>query len=138
MPPDAASTLENMRTQMERAQAYAEAPENIFLRMKYPERTLKVSLPVLRDDGQEEVFEGYRCQFGGARGPYKGGVRYHPSVEADEVVALAGLMTSKTALVDIPYGGAKGGVRCNVKELSRDEVISPASATTSSASTLGW
>ena len=122
MTPDPASTLENMRTQMERAQTYAQAPENVFVRMKHPERTLKVSVPILRDDGTEEVFEGYRCQFGGARGPYKGGVRYHPSVSMDEVTALAGLMSSKTALVDLPYGGAKGGVKCNVKELSRDEI----------------
>ena len=118
---DGASTLENMRTQMDRAQEYAQVTENIFRRMKHPERTLKVSLPVLLDNGEERVFEGFRCQFGGTRGPYKGGVRYHPSVSMDEVVALAGLMTSKTALVDLPYGGAKGGVVCNPKELSRDE-----------------
>jgi len=118
---DSTSTLENMRTQMDRAQQYADVTENIFRRMKHPERTLKVSVPVLLDNGEERVFEGYRCQFGGTRGPYKGGVRYHPSVSMDEVIALAGLMTSKTALVDLPYGGAKGGVVCNPKELSRDE-----------------
>jgi len=121
MTDDAASTLDNMRTQMDRAQEYAQVTENIFRRMKHPERTLKVSVPVLLDGGEERVFEGFRCQFGGARGPYKGGVRYHPSVSQDEVIALAGLMTSKTALVDLPYGGAKGGVACNPKELSRDE-----------------
>lgn len=114
--------LNNMRTQMNRAQEYAQVTDNIFRRMKHPERTLQVSLPVLRDDGTEEIFEGYRCQFGGARGPYKGGVRYHPSVTMEEVIALAGLMSSKTALVDLPYGGAKGGVVCNTKELSRDEI----------------
>ena len=119
---DAASMLENMRVQMERAREYADVPGNIFSRMNHPDRTLKVSVPIMRDDGSETVFQGYRCQFGGARGPYKGGVRYHPSVSMDEVIALAGLMTSKTALVDLPYGGAKGGVACNVKNLSRDEI----------------
>ena len=119
---DDATMLENMRTQMDRAQKYAQVEDNIFLRMKYPERTLRVTLPVLLDDGTLEIFEGYRCQFGGARGPYKGGVRYHPSVSMEEVTALAGLMSSKTALVDLPYGGAKGGVVCNTKELSRDEI----------------
>lgn len=122
MSDDAASTLENMRTQMDRAQEYAEVTENVFKRLKHPERTLEVSLPVLRDDGTEEIFKGYRCQFGGARGPYKGGVRFHPSVSMDEVIALAGLMSWKTALVKLPYGGAKGGVVCNPKELSRDEI----------------
>jgi glutamate dehydrogenase (NAD(P)+) len=116
------STLANMRTQMDRAKAYTEdVDDNVFTRMKHPERTLTVSLPILRDDGTLEVFEGYRCQFGGARGPYKGGVRYHPSASMEEVIALAGLMASKTALVSLPYGGAKGGVQCNPKELSRDE-----------------
>ncbi|MFC7057151.1 Glu/Leu/Phe/Val family dehydrogenase [Halovenus salina] len=116
------STLENMRTQMERAQDYAQVTENVFKRLKHPERTLEVSLPILRDNGDEEIFKGYRCQFSGARGPYKGGVRYHPSVSMDEVIALAGLMSSKTALVQLPYGGAKGGVVCNPKELTRDEM----------------
>lgn len=116
------SPIANMRTQMERAQEYAEVPENVFLRMKHPERTLKVSLPVLRDNGQEEIFEGYRCQFDSARGPYKGGVRFHPDVTMDEVTALAGWMSWKTALADLPFGGAKGGVVCNPREMSRDEI----------------
>ena len=122
MSDDVTSTLENMRTQMERAQEYAQVNENVFKRIKHPERTLEVSLPVLLDNGEERIFKGYRCQFSGARGPYKGGVRYHPSVSMDEVIALAGLMSSKTSLVNLPYGGAKGGVVCNVKELSRDEI----------------
>jgi len=119
---DADSALSNMRTQMERAQEYAEVTENVFKRLLHPERTLEVSLPVLRDTGEEEIFKGYRCQFSGARGPYKGGVRYHPTVTMDEVIAMAGLMSSKTALVRLPYGGAKGGVVCNTKELSRGEI----------------
>jgi glutamate dehydrogenase (NAD(P)+) len=122
MSDDAASTLENMRTQMDRAQEYAQVSENIFRRLQHPERTLQVSLPVLRDNGEQEIFKGYRCQFGGARGPYKGGVRFHPSVSMDEVIALAGLMSWKTALVNLPYGGAKGGVVCNPKEFSDEEM----------------
>ena len=118
---DETNPVENMRTQLERAAEYVDVPENVFLRMKHPERTLKVSLPVLRDDGREEIFEGYRCQFDSARGPYKGGVRFHPAVSMDEVTALAGWMTWKTALADLPYGGAKGGVVCDPRELSRDE-----------------
>jgi glutamate dehydrogenase (NAD(P)+) len=107
---------------MDRAKQYTEdVDDNVFTRMKHPERTLTVSLPILRDDGTLEVFEGYRCQFGGARGPYKGGVRYHPSASMEEVIALAGLTASKTALVSLPYDGSKGGVQCNPKELSRDE-----------------
>lgn len=116
------SELENMRTQMQRAQEYAQVEENIFKRMLHPERTLKVSLPVLLDDGEEVIFDGFRCQFGSSRGPYKGGIRYHPDVTMDEVTALAGWMTWKTALVDLPFGGAKGGVVCNPRELSRDEL----------------
>ena len=116
------SPVENMRTQMDRAREYAEVDENVFTRMQHPERTLKVSVPVLMDDGEERFFEGYRCQFDGGRGPYKGGVRYHPSVTMDEVTALAGWMSWKNALVDLPYGGAKGGVSCDPKELSRDEL----------------
>jgi glutamate dehydrogenase (NAD(P)+) len=114
--------LENMRAQMERAQEYAQIEERVFERLKHPDRTLVVSLPVELDDGSVEVFEGYRCQFDGGRGPYKGGVRYHPSVSMEEVVALAGWMSWKTALVDIPFGGAKGGVACNPKELSDTEI----------------
>ncbi|MFC6836331.1 Glu/Leu/Phe/Val family dehydrogenase [Halomarina ordinaria] len=115
------NALDNMLAQMERAQEYAAVDPSIFERLKHPERTLKVTLPVSMDDGSVEVFTGYRCQFDSARGPYKGGVRYHPSVTMDEVTALAGWMTWKAALVDLPYGGAKGGVVCEVKELSTTE-----------------
>ncbi len=84
-------------------------------------RELHVEVPVRMDDGRLEVFTGYRVQHSGARGPYKGGVRYHPSVDLDEVRALASLMTWKTALVDIPFGGAKGGVQVDPKALSKEE-----------------
>lgn len=113
--------LDNMLAQMESARPYADIDDGVFERLKYPERTLKVTLPIHRDDGTVEVFEGYRCQFDSARGPYKGGVRYHPSVTRDEVEALAGWMTWKTALMDLPYGGAKGGIIVDPRGLSERE-----------------
>ena len=78
--------------------------------LKYPERELKVSIPVQMDDGSVRVFEGFRVQHSTSRGPAKGGVRFHPNVNQDEVKALAAWMTFKCAVVNIPYGGAKGGV----------------------------
>ncbi|MCD2199225.1 Glu/Leu/Phe/Val dehydrogenase [Halobacterium sp. KA-4] len=114
--------LDNMLAQMEQAREYVDIDDGIFERLKYPERTLSVSLPVEMDDGSVEVFEAYRCQFDGARGPFKGGIRYHPNVSEEEVSALAGWMTWKTALVDLPFGGAKGGIICNPKELSQSEI----------------
>ncbi len=85
-------------------------------------RELTVQLPVRMDNGEVRVFTGYRIQHNGARGPYKGGIRYHPQARLDEVRALASLMTWKTALMDIPFGGAKGGIQCNPKELSNEEL----------------
>ena len=90
--------------------------------LKYPKRALIVSLPVMLDDGSVRVFQGCRVQHNDARGPFKGGVRYHPDVTLDEVTALAMWMTWKCAVVDIPYGGAKGGVCCNPKEMSSHEL----------------
>lgn len=87
-----------------------------------PEREIKVQVPIRRDNGEIATFIGYRMQHNSARGPMKGGLRYHHEVNADEVLALASLMTWKTAVVDIPYGGAKGGISVNTKELSRDEL----------------
>jgi len=90
--------------------------------LRRPERELSVAVPVLMDDGQIEVFNGYRVQHSSARGPCKGGIRYHPSVDPDEVRALAALMTWKCAVVGIPYGGAKGGVECEPKAMSQGEL----------------
>jgi glutamate dehydrogenase (NAD(P)+) len=84
-------------------------------------RELTVQVPVRLDDGTLKVFTGYRIQHNGARGPYKGGIRYHPDADIDEVRALASLMTWKTAVVDIPYGGAKGGVQCDPTTMSSGE-----------------
>ena len=90
--------------------------------LRIPYRELKVEIPVRMDNGHISVFIGYRVQHNGARGPYKGGVRYYPDLDMDDVRALAMLMTWKAALVDIPFGGAKGGVSCDPKKMSKDEL----------------
>jgi glutamate dehydrogenase (NAD(P)+) len=84
-------------------------------------RELSVQVPVRMDDGRLMVFNGYRVQHNGARGPYKGGIRYHPEADIDEVRALAALMTWKTAIADLPFGGAKGGVQCETYLMSESE-----------------
>ena len=90
--------------------------------LKMPKREITVEVPVEMDDGRIETLVGYRVQHNNARGPMKGGLRYHPEVDLDEVRALASLMTWKTAVVNIPYGGAKGGICVNPRELSRKEI----------------
>ena len=85
-------------------------------------RELGVQVPLRMDDGSMTVCRGYRVQHNGARGPYKGGIRFHPSADLDEVRALAALMTWKNALIDVPFGGAKGGVQCDPRELSKTEL----------------
>ncbi|MFY9177929.1 MAG: Glu/Leu/Phe/Val dehydrogenase [Caldicoprobacterales bacterium] len=96
--------------------------EQDYIHLKYPEREIKVSIPVEMDDGSIKVFEGYRVQHSSVRGPYKGGIRYHQDVDMDEVKALAGWMSFKCAVVDIPYGGGKGGVRVDATKLSKKEL----------------
>jgi len=90
------------------------------LRSSY--REVQVQIPIRLSDGRIHVYSGYRVQHSGARGPYKGGIRYHPDVELDEVRALAALMTWKTAVVNVPFGGAKGGVNCPARDLEDHEV----------------
>ncbi|MCH8225125.1 MAG: glutamate dehydrogenase [Chloroflexi bacterium] len=87
-----------------------------------PDREMRVEIPVRMDNGELEVFIGYRIQHNGSRGPYKGGIRYHPEADEEEVRALAALMTWKTALVGIPFGGAKGGVQCDPRKMSAREL----------------
>ncbi|MGB2763237.1 MAG: Glu/Leu/Phe/Val dehydrogenase [Candidatus Aminicenantaceae bacterium] len=95
---------------------------NILKILENPMRTLKVSIPIKLDNGKIKVFTGFRCQYNNAKGPTKGGVRYHPDVSEDEVVALAAWMTWKCALLDLPYGGAKGGIICDPTKLSETEL----------------
>src|SRR3954447_18655423 len=96
-------------------------PDDIAAVLKSSYREVQVQIPIVRDDGKLHVFSGYRVQHNGARGPYKGGIRFHPEVDLDEVRALASLMTWKTAIAGIPYGGAKGGVNCPADEMSERE-----------------
>ncbi len=96
--------------------------EPIHQKLRHCKRTMIVSVPVLLDNGHEVVFTGYRVQHSMDRGPFKGGVRFHPEVDLDEVKALAMWMTWKCAVVSIPFGGAKGGVTCDPKRLSRIEL----------------
>jgi glutamate dehydrogenase (NAD(P)+) len=108
--------------QFDRAAEAMNLDQNLRERLKLPQRSLVVSLPVRMDDGRVEVFTGYRVQHDSSRGPSKGGIRYHPDVNLGEVAALAMWMTWKCALVDLPYGGAKGGVKVSPKRLSRAEL----------------
>ena len=96
--------------------------DSIHAYLREPKRVLEVSVPVRMDDGHFRVFTGYRVQHNMARGPAKGGIRFHPDVTLDEVKALAMWMTWKCALVNIPFGGAKGGVICDPKAMSMQEL----------------
>ena len=96
--------------------------EATFNAIAQPEEILTVSMPIRMDDGRLEVFTGYRVHHNSARGPMKGGIRYHPNVTLDEVKALAMWMTMKCAVAGLPYGGSKGGIRCNPKEMSAGEI----------------
>src|SRR5213592_4395890 len=110
------------RSQLEQALVQAEIPEWVAERLRYPERALILTLPVKLDDGTLRSFPAYRVQHSSVLGPTKGGVRYDAEVNLGECAALAMWMTWKCALLRLPYGGAKGGVRCNPRELSLAEV----------------
>ncbi len=113
---------EEMLEVLDRAASMLGLEEKDYIQLKYPEREVKVSIPVVMDDGSVKVFEGYRVQHSGVRGPYKGGIRYHQNVDMDEVKALAAWMSFKCAVVDIPYGGGKGGVTVDATKLSKGEL----------------
>lgn len=108
--------------QFDQAAEAMELDQNLRERLKLPQRSLIVSLPVKMDDGHVEVYTGYRVQHDSSRGPTKGGIRYHPDVNLGEVAALAMWMTWKCALADLPYGGAKGGIAIAPKRFSRPEL----------------
>lgn len=112
------TTLAQLETAFERL----ELDEGLRAILRLPERELSVSVPIRRDDGSIKVFSGYRVQHSSVRGPCKGGIRYHPRVDMDEVRALATLMTLKCAVANVPFGGAKGGVSVNPAELSVNEL----------------
>ncbi|MFN8222332.1 MAG: Glu/Leu/Phe/Val dehydrogenase [Gaiellales bacterium] len=108
--------------QFDQAVPFANVDPGIAERLRHPERSVMVSCPVRLDDGRRAVFPGYRVQHSSVLGPTKGGIRFDPEVSLGECAALAVWMTWKCALLRLPYGGAKGGVRCNARELSRTEL----------------
>lgn len=108
--------------QLERAAKIMNLDEDLLEILKYPKRVVRVSIPIKMDDGRVKVFTGFRCQYNDFRGPFKGGIRFHPDVTEDEVVALAAWMTWKCAVIDIPFGGGKGGVICDPRKLSEGEL----------------
>src|SRR3989338_1658213 len=110
------------RSQLHSAVSHLKLPAAFIERMEKPDRVIEVSIPVKMDDGRKETFRGYRVQHNNIRGPYKGGLRYHPKVDMDEVKALAFWMTMKNAVIDIPFGGGKGGVTFDPKRLSEGEL----------------
>ncbi|MCH7990145.1 MAG: Glu/Leu/Phe/Val dehydrogenase, partial [Planctomycetes bacterium] len=107
---------------LDRAFEYADIDQEAVERLKHPKQILEVSIPVRMDDGTLRIFTGYRVRHDDTRGPTKGGIRYHPDVNLAEVKALAFWMTFKCAVVGLPFGGAKGGITVNPKELSRMEL----------------
>ncbi len=122
MSKDKVNPFENMKRQVDVVGKKLGLDPGLVEVLKNPKRELTVNFPVRMDDGCVKIFTGYRVQHNEARGPYKGGIRYHPQVDIDEVKALSAWMTWKTAVVGIPYGGAKGGVICDPKKMSVGEI----------------
>ncbi len=114
--------FQNALTQLERARVAGNLREDTITRMMHPEREIRVSIPVTMDSGSVQLFEGYRVQHSSKRGPYKGGIRFHPKADINEVKALALWMTLKTAVANIPMGGGKGGITVDPKALSHGEL----------------
>ena len=115
------SALGTAREQLRRAVEQLGLSENDWQTLSTPRRILEVAVPLRRDNGDVEMYKGFRVQYSTTRGPSKGGVRFHPSIDMDETVALAMLMTWKCALTNLPFGGAKGGIAVDVKDLSERE-----------------
>lgn len=114
--------FEMAKRQIDIASKYLNIEPGLIERLKHTKREVIVHFPVKMDSGEVRIFTGYRVQHDVSRGPAKGGIRYHPDVDLDEVRALAMWMTWKSAVVNIPFGGAKGGVQCNPKEMSTHEI----------------
>ncbi len=118
---DHESALVTARRQLERAATHVDVDPGVVERLKHPTRIQQVTVPLEREDGTVEVFTGYRAQHDDVRGPYKGGLRYHPEVTAEECVGLSMWMTWKCAVMDLPFGGGKGGIAVDPKSLTHDE-----------------
>ncbi len=110
------------RTRLDEAAKYLDIHEDVMEQLRYPKETLAATLSIRMDDGSVRSFKSWRCRYNDTRGPTKGGIRYHPNVSIDEVMTLAFWMTLKCAVANLPYGGAKGGVAVDVKQLSRTEL----------------
>ncbi len=110
------------KKQLRVAAAHIDIPEDLIARLEEPDNIIEVDIPLEMDNGSTQTFQGYRVQHNNIRGPYKGGLRYHPNVDMDEVKALAFWMTMKNAVIDVPFGGGKGGIRVDPKQLSRGEL----------------
>ncbi|MEM8722487.1 MAG: Glu/Leu/Phe/Val dehydrogenase [Cyanobacteria bacterium P01_G01_bin.39] len=119
---DNSTLLADASKRLEQALKHVDISEDAIARLKHPKTSLSVSIPVRMDDGSLQIFSGYRVRYEDTRGAGKGGVRYHPHVSLDEVQSLAFWMTFKCALLDLPFGGAKGGITVNPKQLSRAEL----------------
>lgn len=120
-PTEEESALETARRQLEHAADHLNIDQHIVERLKHPKKVHEVTVPIERENGDVEVYTGYRAQHDSVRGPFKGGLRYHPDVTREECVGLGMWMTWKCAVMDIPFGGAKGGIAVNPKELTDDE-----------------
>src|SRR3990167_2985155 len=114
--------FESALKQLEKAAKLVNLDPKINEILRHPEHIVQVAVPVIMDDGALKVFEGYRVQHNSARGPYKGGLRFHPQTDLNEVKALAAWRTWKCAVVGIPYGGGKGGITIDSKKLSPAEL----------------
>src|SRR4029079_8899171 len=125
MPPSPSSVTDPWEAVLERLDDAAKltgVDADIHRMRRRPRRVLEVSIPVRMDDGRVEVFTGWRVHHDTTRGPAKGGIRFHPDVDAHEVTALAAGMTFKTAIANLPFGGSKGGVRCDPTKMSLGEL----------------
>src|SRR6478752_6596955 len=114
--------FDDVLEQIDRAASVLHPDPDALEPLRHPRRQVIVSVPVMMDDGHLRVFDGYRVMYDNSRGPGKGGIRYHPDVNLDECKALAAWMAWKCAVVDVPFGGAKGGVACDPLKLSDGEL----------------
>jgi len=113
---------ESLQSQIDEAAAIVDADPGAIGKLKAPDRVIETTLSIERDDGSIETVTAYRSQYNDARGPYKGGIRYHPAVDRSEVIALSGWMAFKCSTVDVPFGGAKGGIAIDPREYSTREL----------------
>ena len=116
------SATENVKHFFHKAAELLDLPDDMRRTLINPYREITVEVPLRRTDGRLDLYNGYRVQHNNFRGPFKGGIRYHPAADLDDVRALASLMTWKTALTGLPLGGAKGGVTCDPRELETNEL----------------